>query len=87
MAEEQSEMTFEEALSALEDIVRQLESGRVQLEEAVAYYEKGVRLKKMCEEKLKNAKARIDKLVIDANGEIVGKEGGRSDALCQHWRR
>lgn len=74
MAEEQSEMTFEEALSALEDIVRQLESGRVQLEEAVAYYEKGIRLKKMCEEKLKNAKARIDKLVIDANGEIVGKE-------------
>ncbi len=74
MAEEQSEMTFEEALSALEDIVRQLESGRVQLEEAVAYYEKGVRLKKMCEEKLKNAKARIDKLVIDTNGEIVGKE-------------
>ena len=74
MAEEQSEKTFEEALSALEDIVRQLESGRVQLEEAVAYYEKGVRLKKMCEEKLKNAKARIDKLVIDANGEIVGKE-------------
>lgn len=74
MAEEQSKMTFEEALSALEDIVRQLESGRVQLEEAVAYYEKGVRLKKMCEEKLKNAKARIDKLVIDANGEIVGKE-------------
>ena len=68
------DMTFEEALSALEDIVRQLESGRVQLEEAVAYYEKGVRLKKMCEEKLKNAKARIDKLVIDANGEIVGKE-------------
>ena len=74
MAEEQSEMTFEEALSALEDIVRQLESGRVQLEEAVAYYEKGIRLKKLCEEKLKNAKARIDKLVIDANGEIVGKE-------------
>ena len=74
MAEEQSEMTFEEALSALEDIVRQLESGRVQLEEAGAYYEKGVRLKKMCEGKLKNAKARIDKLVIDANGEIVGKE-------------
>ena len=74
MAEKQSEMTFEEALSALEDIVRQLESGRVQLEEAVAYYEKGIRLKKLCEEKLKNAKARIDKLVIDANGEIVGKE-------------
>lgn len=74
MAEKQSEMTFEEALSALEDIVRQLESGRVQLEEAVAYYEKGIHLKKLCEEKLKNAKARIDKLVVDANGEIVGKE-------------
>ncbi len=74
MTEYPSEMTFEEALSALEDIVRQLESGRVRLEEAVAYYEKGIQLKKMCEEKLKNAKARIDKLVIDANGEIVGKE-------------
>ncbi len=74
MAEKQSEMTFEQALAALEDIVRQLESGRVQLEEAVAYYEKGISLKKVCEEKLKNAKARIDKLVIDATGEIVGKE-------------
>ncbi len=80
MTETPMEMTFEQALSALEDVVRQLESGRVQLEEAVAFYEKGVQLKKICEEKLKNAKARIDKLVIDSNGEIVGKENFDVDA-------
>ncbi len=74
MTKQQSEMSFEEALSALEEIVRQLESGRVQLEEAVSYYEKGTQLKKICEEKLKNAKARIDKLIVNSNGEIEGKE-------------
>lgn len=67
------EISFEEALAQLEEIVHRLETGRVKLEEAVAAYEKGVALKKVCEEKLQTAKARIEKLVIQ-NNEIVGKE-------------
>ncbi len=74
MTEQEKQMTFEESLAALEEIVRQLESGRVQLEEAVAYYEKGMQLKKSCEEKLNNAKARIDKLILDKDNQISGKE-------------
>lgn len=67
------DMSFEEALTKLEDIVYQLENGHIKLEEAVSAYEKGCSLKKICEEKLQNAKERIDKLIIQ-NDEIVGKE-------------
>ena len=66
--------TFEEALAELETIVRNLESGRIQLEEAVDAYEKGMALKKMCEDRLAEAKGRIDKLMINHQNEITGKE-------------
>ena len=72
MSEEKK--TFEEALAELETIVRNLESGRIQLEEAVNAYEKGMALKKMCEDRLAEAKCRIDKLVIGHQNEITGKE-------------
>ena len=72
MSEEKK--TFEEALAELETIVRNLESGRIQLEEAVNAYEKGMALKKMCEDRLAEAKGRIDKLVINHQNEITGKE-------------
>lgn len=71
---EETQKTFEEALTELENIVRSLESGRVQLEQAVEAYEKGIKLKQICEKKLTDAKARIDKLTINENGEITGKE-------------
>ena len=66
--------TFEEALTELEAIVRNLESGRVQLEQAVDAYEKGMALKKICEDRLAEAKGRIDKLVVNQQNEITGKE-------------
>lgn len=72
MSEEKK--TFEEALAELETIVRNLESGRIQLEEAVDAYEKGMALKKMCEDRLAEAKGRIDKLMINHQNEITGKE-------------
>ena len=73
MTEETPE-TFEKALTELENIVRSLESGRVQLEQAVEAYEKGMRLKRLCEQKLADAQARIDQLTVNENGEITGKE-------------
>ena len=71
---EETPKTFEEALTELENIVRSLESGRVQLEQAVEAYDKGMRLKRLCEQKLADAQARIDQLTVNENGEITGKE-------------
>ena len=68
-----SEKTFDEMLSELETIVRNLESGRVGLEEALTAYQQGMNLKKACDTKLAAAKEQIDKLVIE-NNQITGKE-------------
>lgn len=74
MQKEINELTFEEAMDELETVVRQLEGGKIKLDEAVAVYERGAKLKALCAQKLQDAKAKIDKLVIDKNGAIVGKE-------------
>lgn len=47
------DLSFEEALVQLENIVRELESGRIRLDDAVAAYERAVSLKQLCESKLK----------------------------------
>ena len=61
-------MSFEQALAELEAIVGGLESGSGKLDEAIGAYERGTVLKKHCEAKLKDAKARIDKINIGADG-------------------
>ena len=55
------EETFENNLKKLENIVEQLESGEVDLEKSVKLFEEGMQLKKICEEKLKNAEIQIKK--------------------------
>ena len=67
-------MTFERAIEELESIVRRLEEGKVPLEESVAIYERGETLKKRCEELLRQAEARVEKITLDANGKPVGSE-------------
>jgi exodeoxyribonuclease VII small subunit len=67
-------LSFEEALIQLETIVRELEAGRIKLDDAVVAYEKGIKLKKLCEQKLVDAQLRIDKVQIDASGELVTEE-------------
>ncbi|MBI1365606.1 MAG: exodeoxyribonuclease VII small subunit [Alphaproteobacteria bacterium] len=59
-----AKVSFEDALEALEDIVRKLESGDVPLEDSIALYERGAALKAHCERKLKSAQERIDKIVV-----------------------
>ena len=63
-----STLSFEAALSELEDIVRQLENERSSLEDAIGAYERGAELKKHCEKKLTEAKARVDKINLNATG-------------------
>jgi exodeoxyribonuclease VII small subunit len=67
-------LSFERAIEELESIVKRLEDGKVPLEESIAIYERGESLKRRCEELLRQAEARVDKITTDANGEAVGTE-------------
>lgn len=61
-------LSFEEALSELEKIVRSLESGTGDLQASIGAYERGVALKKHCEAKLKEAQMKIEKITVSADG-------------------
>jgi exodeoxyribonuclease VII small subunit len=64
-------MSFEEAMRELDLIVRQIEEGRGELDQAITAYERGVALKRHCESKLKEAEARIEKITITAEGGVA----------------
>ncbi len=64
-------MDFEDALTELEDVVRQLEGGRIRLEEAVTAYEWGVKLKRHCETKLKEARAKVERITAGPEGQVI----------------
>jgi exodeoxyribonuclease VII small subunit len=68
-----AEMSFEEALSALEQVVGQLERGDVALEQSIALYERGAALKAHCAARLKEAEAKVEKIRL-AEGRAVGTE-------------
>lgn len=60
--------SFEDALAELEAIVRGLEEGKGNLEDAIGAYERGAALKRHCERKLNEAKAKVDKISIGPDG-------------------
>jgi exodeoxyribonuclease VII small subunit len=68
------QLPFEKALSELESIVQRLERGDVPLEESVAIYERGEVLKRRCEDLLRQAEARVEKITLDASGKPTGTE-------------
>lgn len=59
---------FEEAMQELERRVRRLESGEVSLDEALALFEEGVELARVCHEQLEQAEQRVSQLVHGARG-------------------
>ncbi|CAO5680604.1 MAG: Exodeoxyribonuclease 7 small subunit [Holosporales bacterium] len=68
-------ISFENALTELEGLVRQLEEGKFPLEEAIAAFEKGSALRSICEEKLKHAQFKIE--------QIVSKNGVMQAVPCE----
>ncbi|MEO1047569.1 MAG: exodeoxyribonuclease VII small subunit [Pseudomonadota bacterium] len=66
------QMSFEEALSALEAIVQQLERGDVPLDQSITLYERGEKLRAACQKRLDAAQARIEKIVTNAEGAPTG---------------
>ncbi len=68
------EMTFEDAMSELEDVVAQLEQGKVALEDSIKLYERGSRLKLHCQEKLKAAEEKVRMITLGDGRSAVGTE-------------
>jgi exodeoxyribonuclease VII small subunit len=68
MSQETSELNFEQALRALEDIVHKLESGEAPLDESIAMYEEGNRLRALCQQRLDAAKTRIEAITLGPDG-------------------
>ena len=62
-------LSFEEALRALEEVVRQLEGGEVPLDESIGLYERGEALRRHCQARLDAAQARIEKIVQGPDGQ------------------
>jgi len=60
---EKKEMTFEESLDKLEEIVKKLETGEVPLDDAISEFNEAIKLAKNCDEKLKTAEETITKIV------------------------
>ena len=63
-----SEMSFEAAMQELEQVVGKLERGDVALEESITLYERGAKLKKRCETKLKEAEEKVAAITLDGDG-------------------
>ena len=66
-----TDLTFEEAMAELEKVVTQLERGDVALEEAIALYERGAKLKALCAGKLKEAEEKVE-LIRASEGRAMG---------------
>jgi len=64
-------LSFEDALGALEQVVRQLESGEVPLDDSITLYERGEALRRHCQARLDAAQARIERLVAGADGQAT----------------
>lgn len=67
-AAEPGTMSFEDALAELEDIVKSLEGGKGTLAQAIADYERGAALRRHCEQKLAEAEAKVQAIVVGPDG-------------------
>ena len=67
------ELSFEQALSNLEEIIHQMESGEAPLESLVTHYQTGVKMLKLCRERIDSAEMKI-KEVNEANGALIEKD-------------
>jgi exodeoxyribonuclease VII small subunit len=68
MEEEVKDLNFEEALQRIEYILKQLENKDLDLETAINLYEEGLKLIHYCEEKLKNARTRVEVILKEKEG-------------------
>lgn len=73
MAEKKTEMSFEEALKRLEEIVGMLEGGDHPLDDSLDLFSEGIKLVKFCNSKIEKVEKSVKKLVNE-NGELIEKD-------------
>ena len=71
MAKEDKKIDFESSLKELESIVEKLEEENINLEDSVKSFEEGINLVKSCQEELKSAELKIQKLLDDGTSEDI----------------
>lgn len=71
-AQDESQLSFEDALKRLEEIVRTLEKGEAPLDRSIELYQEGDRLKRHCEARLRDAQARIEQIALGSDGQPTG---------------
>ena len=67
-----ADLSFEEAMAELEEVVTRLEQGDVKLEESINLYERGAALKARCEERLRLAEERVEQIRLAETGTPAG---------------
>ena len=71
-------ISFEESLEKLESIVKELESGNIELDKAINQYTEAMKLVSICNDKLKNATEQVNK-ILNANDELIPFEINESE--------
>ena len=69
-----AELNFEKAMSRLEAIVEQMESGKLPLEDLIVRYEEGMNLVRVCQERLTSAEQKIEIIARNSGGKPVVKD-------------
>lgn len=78
MPKKTEKLTFENAFNRLETILESMEKGEAPLEELIAKFEEGSKLLKTCQDKLRDAELKIEKLAVET-GEVNPFENQESD--------
>ncbi|WP_405101264.1 exodeoxyribonuclease VII small subunit [Oceanobacillus sp. FSL H7-0719] len=73
MTEKDENLSFEQAMEKLEEIVQKLETGDVPLEQAIDFYQEGMLLSKLCSDKIVNVQEKMTK-IMDEQGEVTSFE-------------
>ena len=68
-----AEKKFEAALARLEEIVKELETGDLPLEQSLKLYEEGIKLSRLCNKRLEEAERRVEILLRDKSGTITAQ--------------
>jgi exodeoxyribonuclease VII small subunit len=69
-----AEMTFEQALAELEQVVAKLERGDVPLDDSIALYERGAALRARCQQKLAEAEEKVSRITLGDGGQPTGTQ-------------
>ena len=80
MSDDLKNLSFEAALSELENIVGQLESGDVSLDKAIDAYARGMALKAHCQARLEEARLRVEQIRVPEDGSTPTQTSPLADA-------